>query len=138
MQTMPRASVWTQVFLLPKDFVKFQWSDLQHGRQIHIGYKKFTTFTNNFLYLKRYKIDNFCRKWIEIYMSSIEWWHSGPVLQQKVTGAQCLAWLTSQPSSGNRWSWTRMWANAQRDGRPVEYRWRRLFNAAKFGWRPLL
>ena len=29
-----------------------------------------------------------------------------------------------------------MWANAQRDGRPTEYRW--LFNAAKFGWRPLL
>ena len=25
---------------------------------------------------------------------------------------------------------TRMWANAQRDGRPAEYRWRRLFNAA--------
>jgi len=33
---------------------------------------------------------------------------------------------------------TRMWANAQRDGRPVEYRWRPLFNATKFGWRPLL
>jgi len=29
-----------------------------------------------------------------------------------------------------------MWANAQRDGLPAEYRW--LFNAAKFGWRPLL
>jgi len=29
---------------------------------------------------------------------------------------------------------TRIWANAQRDGRPAEYRWRRLFNAAKFGW----
>jgi len=28
---------------------------------------------------------------------------------------------------------TRMWANAQRDGRPVEYRWRPLLNAAKFG-----
>jgi len=26
-----------------------------------------------------------------------------------------------------------MWANAQRDGRPVEYRWRPLFNDAKFG-----
>ena len=26
-----------------------------------------------------------------------------------------------------------MLANAQRDGRPAEYRWRRLFNAAKFG-----
>jgi len=26
-----------------------------------------------------------------------------------------------------------MWANAQPDGRPAEYRWRALFNAAKFG-----
>jgi len=33
---------------------------------------------------------------------------------------------------------TRMWANAQRDGRPAEHRWRPLFNAAKFGWRLLL
>jgi len=30
-----------------------------------------------------------------------------------------------------------MWANA-RDGRPADYRWRPLFNAAKFGLRPLL
>jgi len=28
---------------------------------------------------------------------------------------------------------TRMWADAQRDGRPAEYRWRPLFNAAKLG-----
>ena len=33
---------------------------------------------------------------------------------------------------------TRMWVIAKRDGRPAEYRWRPLFNAAKFGWRPLL
>ena len=35
---------------------------------------------------------------------------------------------------------TRIWANAQRDGRPAKYRWRwrPLFNAGKFGWRPLL
>ena len=33
---------------------------------------------------------------------------------------------------------TRMWANAQHDGRPAEYRWRPLFNPAKFGCRPLL
>jgi len=26
-----------------------------------------------------------------------------------------------------------MWANAQRDGRPAEYRWRPLFNATKYG-----
>ena len=31
-----------------------------------------------------------------------------------------------------------MWANGQRDGCPADYRWRPLFNAAKFGWRPLL
>jgi len=28
---------------------------------------------------------------------------------------------------------TRMWVNAQPDGRPVERSWRPLFNAAKFG-----
>jgi len=28
---------------------------------------------------------------------------------------------------------TRMLANAQRDGRPAEHRWRPLFNAANFG-----
>jgi len=28
---------------------------------------------------------------------------------------------------------TRMWAEAQHDGRPAEYIWRPLFNAAKFG-----
>ena len=31
----------------------------------------------------------------------------------------------------NRNKKTRMWANAQRDGRPAEYRWRSLLNAAK-------
>jgi len=33
---------------------------------------------------------------------------------------------------------TRMWATAQREGRPAEYRWSPLFNAAKFDWCPLL
>jgi len=28
---------------------------------------------------------------------------------------------------------TRKWANAQRDGRPAEHKWRPLFNAANFG-----
>jgi len=26
-----------------------------------------------------------------------------------------------------------MWANAQHDGRPAEYKWRALYNATKFG-----
>ena len=30
-----------------------------------------------------------------------------------------------------------MWANAQRDGRPAQYRWRPVLNAAKFGSCPL-
>jgi len=30
-----------------------------------------------------------------------------------------------------------MWPSAQRDGRPAEYRWHPLFNAAKFGWCPI-
>jgi len=38
----------------------------------------------------------------------------------------------------NRLNNYRMWTNAQRHSRPAEYRWRPLFNAAKFGWRPLL
>jgi len=33
----------------------------------------------------------------------------------------------------NKIKQTLMWASAERDGRPAEYRWRRLFNATKFG-----
>jgi len=43
-------------------------------------------------------------------------------------------------SEGPKRQWTgvlqiilEMWANAERDGRPVEYRWRPLLNSAKFG-----
>jgi len=39
--------------------------------------------------------------------------------------------LTAKIRRGKKKS--RVWANAQRDGRPAEYRWRPLFNAAKFG-----
>jgi len=42
------------------------------------------------------------------------------------------------PGYGPDLETTRMWANAQRDGRPAEHRWRPLFNAAKFSWCPLL
>ena len=40
--------------------------------------------------------------------------------------------LTQQKTSKPK-DITRMWANAQPDGRPAEHRWRPLFNAAKFG-----
>ena len=45
-------------------------------------------------------------------------------------------WFLFQTTAKN--TETRMWANAQRDGRSAKYRCRPLFNAAKFGWRPLL
>jgi len=35
--------------------------------------------------------------------------------------------------SSSQYNQTRMWVNAQRDGRPAKHRWRPLFNAAKFG-----
>jgi len=38
-----------------------------------------------------------------------------------------------RPTNANINVNTRMWANAQPDGRPAEHRWRPLFNAAKFG-----
>jgi len=40
---------------------------------------------------------------------------------------------TKEPLDLSRKDGTRMWANAQRDGRPDEHRWSPLFNAAKFG-----
>jgi len=40
--------------------------------------------------------------------------------------ANCKVTRSSPPQKKE----TRMWANAQRDGRPAEYRWRPLFNAA--------
>jgi len=53
-------------------------------------------------------------------------------LQQPIILAIC-AGLVHGNANG-----TRMWANAQPDGHPAEHRWCPLFNAAKFGWRPLL
>jgi len=44
----------------------------------------------------------------------------------------------SSARTNDRVEESRMWADAQHDGRPAEYRWRPLLNAAKFGWRPLL
>jgi len=44
-----------------------------------------------------------------------------------VPQANLLAWYVKTKPN------TRMWANAQRDGRPAKHKWRPLFNAAKFG-----
>jgi len=40
---------------------------------------------------------------------------------------------TAEIRRGKKEEETRMWANAQPDGRPAEHTWRPLFNAAKSG-----
>ena len=40
---------------------------------------------------------------------------------------------TDRQAYSSQYFVTRMWANAQPDGRPAGNRWRPLFNAAKFG-----
>ena len=60
-------------------------------------------------------INNEIQENLECKMNSIsEWTENGDEMEVMLTELE-------------------MWANAQRDGRPVEYRWRPLFNAAKFG-----
>ena len=44
-----------------------------------------------------------------------------------------MAVYNNNNNNNNKIVITRMWANAQRDGCPAEYRWRPLFNSAKFG-----
>ena len=54
------------------------------------------------------------------------------------TIAQLCRHVSLQHNKGMYRQWEKlvkleMWANAQPDGRPAEYMWRPLFNAAKFG-----
>jgi len=49
---------------------------------------------------------------------------------QRMAPVRCLAYDYAEYA---KYMQTRMWANAQCDGRPAEHRWRPLFNAAKFG-----
>jgi len=71
------------------------------------------------------------------HIGSLPYFHTWCGLSANLEMSEmCCTWLAENTGGKNYAS--RMWANAQRDGRPAEYRWRRLFNAAKFGWRPLL
>ena len=57
-------------------------------------------------------------------------------LKQRLTKADPSRFTSVVPCTSTRpvlITDTRMWANAQRDGRPAKHRWRPPFNAAKFG-----
>ena len=90
-----------------------------------------------------YSLHSFLGHNIKLYKPSVRLsQHPKPLFQppccrcfEQATAACCRCLIRQFVSKSD---WTRMWANAQRDGRPAEYRWRPLFNAAKFGWRPLL
>ena len=52
---------------------------------------------------------------------------------QHINTRECYQLSTQTENTSSTDDKLEMWANAQRDGRPAKYRWRRLFNAAKFG-----
>ena len=90
------------------------------------------------------ELDVFCKS-IKVYVRqklkySLVWQRYCKNKTMQFFDSQC-TWMTSIIQSRveicNNF-WTRMCANAQCDGRTAEYKWRHLFNAAKFGWRPLL
>ena len=60
----------------------------------------------------------------------------GSFCAKLLTNKQKKRWKHNLLIGGNKE--TRMWANAQRDGRPTEHRWCPLFNATKFGSCPVL
>jgi len=76
-------------------------------------------------------IDTFCR--IQEVTVCAENVHPelGCMLEDECLTARCTDWVCSvhQVMSALQ-SKLEMWANAQRDGRPAEHRWRPLFNAA--------
>ena len=60
------------------------------------------------------------------------------LMHKHVSRLNAVTWINQRTLELSDIYVTRMWANAQRDGHSAEHRWRTLFNAAKFGWRPLL
>ena len=84
---------------------------------------KFTSLATGVLHVPTYQCAKFCP-----VLTTYVW---------DICSQTSLISLTAWPTNKDT-NKTRMWANAQRDGRPAEHRWRPLFNAPKFGWRPLL
>jgi len=60
-----------------------------------------------------------------VFWTQIPTIYNASRIEKKEMGKQKLFFIGTEA--------TRMWPNAQRDGRPAEHRWRPLFNAAKFG-----
>ena len=80
-----------------------------------------------------------------IHVHSVGWAWDRSVGWLRMVDRECLdTWnrrlLLIRSEIVQRWKQMELeiWANAQPDGRPAEYKWRPLFNAAMFGWRPLL
>ena len=65
-------------------------------------------------------------------MSVINYYATPSVSQRCLSGFSVIVKKLHAESTPTAIEQTRMWANAQRDGRPAEHRWRPLFNAEKF------
>jgi len=80
-----------------------------------------------------------------LHLAPVRWPRQHLITQFLQTGSSCWcptnnvkAMKASVMNNNKKEYRKRMWANAQRDGRPAEHWWCPLFNATKFGWRPLL
>ena len=85
--------------------------------------------------------------WIQIFKSVLLWRVTKSISVPRSTHTLIYKWVvglcfvshTHTPNPAHKdINRTRMWADAQRDGRPAEYRWCPQFNAATFGWCPIL
>ena len=74
----------------------------------------------------------------QIIQKHLKNWYTKAMLISKLYLHSTAVYLPVTTTINEKHHITRNVGQCQRDGRPAEYRWRPLFNAAKFGWRPLL
>jgi len=81
----------------------------------------YSTQYNNTDNFPSYPPDSYC-------CSNVVYWRGGAAYGS----AQCFTYDDHIQGATHNTEVTRMWANAQPDGRPAEHGWRPLFSAAKF------
>ena len=111
-------------FLMPKFLIKLEWGHPQRRCQMQVGLVEIGDFRQVTRYNSKTSI-------VASVVNLVRSQGRGISVGLHPSPFSCLHWL---PKLSNilkvKINTIRMWANAQRDGRPAKYRWRRLFNAA--------
>jgi len=96
------------------------WSD-----RFHVTPKSYVDYIGLDFVMLYWPLRQYDRtKYFSVVQINDTFWH-----REVVKNIFCILWKHYQ---------LEMRAIAHRDGHPAEYMWRPLFNAVKFGWRPLL